>query len=138
MNKCASQHPSSLIITIRFLVAVYVTMHNKNILAYFSDFSLKAERLFFFFCCKEEGIHIKVIDLISVSLSTAIERLSVCGWRNKMPLKQTKNKNKTTKYWHGLIQTDQSDGLGWDLRISNIEYTTQIIFIICQIWKTLN
>lgn len=73
---CASQHPISLII-IRFLVAVYVIMEKKNILAYFSDFSLKAESLFFFcFSCKE-GIHNKVIGLISLSLYTASEHLIV-------------------------------------------------------------
>lgn len=33
--------------TLQFLVAVYV-MEKKNILAYFSDFSLKAECLFLF------------------------------------------------------------------------------------------
>jgi exosortase/archaeosortase len=34
---------------IKFLLTVYVIMEKKNILAYFSDFSLKAECLFFFF-----------------------------------------------------------------------------------------
>lgn len=42
-------------------------MENKNILAYFSDFSLKAECLFFssLLRCEEEEIHDKVPGLIS-------------------------------------------------------------------------
>lgn len=66
-------------------------MEKKNILAYFSDFSLKAESLFFFFVfhCKEEGIHDKVTGLISRSLYTASEHLIVLSCLNKKPLKQT-------------------------------------------------
>lgn len=44
-------------------------MEKKNILAYFSDFSLKEECLFFFFfsllSCEEEEIRDKVTGLIS-------------------------------------------------------------------------
>lgn len=78
MNMC---EPTSIsLITVRVLVAVYVIMEKKNILAYFSDFSLKTESLFFFFfcfSCKEEGICDKVIGLISLSLYTASEHLIV-------------------------------------------------------------
>lgn len=67
-------------------------MEKKNILAYFSDFSLKAECLFFFFffcfSCKEEGKYDKVTGLISLSLYTASEHLIIFSCLNKMPLKQ--------------------------------------------------
>lgn len=62
-------------------------MENKNILTYFSDFSLK-QKAFFCFSCKEEGIHDKVTGLISLSLYAASEHLIVFSCLNKMPLKQ--------------------------------------------------
>ena len=47
MNMC--KPTSSSLITIRFLVVFYVMMKKENILAYFSDFALKAESRFFLF-----------------------------------------------------------------------------------------
>lgn len=49
--------------TLTFLVAVYV-MEKKNILAYFCDFSLKAECLFSL-SWEEEELHNNVTSLVS-------------------------------------------------------------------------
>lgn len=62
-------------------------MKKTNILAYFSDFSLKTKRFcFFLFTCKEEGIQDKSnwFDF----LVPALEHLIVFSCLNKMALKQ--------------------------------------------------
>ena len=72
-------------------------MKRENILAYFSDFSLKSRKLVFFFFCfsyKEEGIHDKV-TVWFLLLYTASEHLIVFSCLNKMALKQNKTKKES-------------------------------------------